>query len=89
MPWTEAQLQEGRAFIEGWRQEGLDIDLAKLTYSAEFGSLPEDLEAHGWRTTEKTLVELLATVGLAGRRRVTPHDLAVTPRYVTATLGDR
>jgi methyltransferase (TIGR00027 family) len=89
MPWTEVQLQEGRAFIEGWRQEGLDIDLGKLTYSAEFGSLPENLEAHGWRVTDRTLVELLATVGLSGRRRLSPHDLAVTPRYVTATMGGR
>lgn len=89
MPWTEVQLQEGRAFIEGWRQEGLDIDLGKLTYSAEFGSLQENLEAHGWQVTDQTLVELLSTVGLSGRRRLSPHDLAVTPRYVTATMGGR
>ncbi|MDP7704198.1 class I SAM-dependent methyltransferase [Mycobacterium sp. TY815] len=89
MPWTDVQLQEGRAFIEGWRQEGLDIDLGKLTYSAEFGSLPENLEAHGWQTSERTLIELLSTAGLAGRRRVSRHDLAITPRYVTATLAGR
>ncbi len=89
MPWTEVQVQEGRAFIEGWRQEGLDIDLSKLTYSAEFGSLPENLEAHGWQTADQTLIELLSTVGRAGRRRVSPHELAVTPRYLTATLAHR
>jgi methyltransferase (TIGR00027 family) len=89
MPWTQVQLQEGRAFIDGWRREGLDIDLAKLTYSAEFGSLPENLEAHGWRIVDQTLVELFGTVGLGGRKRVSPHDLAITPRYVTATLAHR
>ncbi len=89
LPWTQAQLQEGRAFIEGWRQEGLDIDLAKLTYSTEFGSIPENLEAHGWQTADRTLVELLSTVGLAGRRRISSHDLATTPRYLTATLARR
>lgn len=89
MPWTEVQLREARAFIDGWRQEGLDIDLSKLTYVAEFRSVPENLEAHGWQTTERTLIDLLSNAGLAGRRRVSPHDLAVTPRYVTATMATR
>ncbi|MHA7653680.1 SAM-dependent methyltransferase [Mycobacterium sp. ML4] len=88
MPWTEAQLQEGRAFIEGWRREGLEVELAKLTYAAEFGSIAENLEAHGWRTTNQTLVELLSAVGLSGRRRLSQHDVAITPSYVTAALAE-
>lgn len=85
MTWTPLQLQEGRAFVDGWRQQGLDVDLAKLTYADEFRSVPEYLAAHGWTTTERTLLELLTAIGMTGRRPISEHDLAVTPRYVTAT----
>lgn len=83
--WTPLQLQEGHAFVDRWRQQGLDVDLARLTYADEFRSVPEFLAAHGWTTTERTLPELLAAVGMTGRRPISEHDLAITPRYVTAT----
>ncbi|OBK17714.1 SAM-dependent methyltransferase [Mycobacterium asiaticum] len=86
LPWTPAQLQEGHAFFDGWRRGGLDIDLAKITYAAEFRSVSEYLAAHGWLTTDRTLVDLRTAIGL-GRRGVTSHDLSVTPRYVTAALA--
>ncbi|OBK22588.1 SAM-dependent methyltransferase [Mycobacterium asiaticum] len=85
LPWTPVQLQEGHAFIDGWRQQGLDIDLSKLTYTTEFRSVPENLMANGWQTTDRDLIELRAAVGLASRRRISPRDLALTPRYLTAT----
>lgn len=87
LPWTPLQLQQGRAFIDSWRQEGVDVDLNKLTYSAEFRSVPENLAARGWQTTDRTMIELLAAMGRSGRRRVSPDDLAIMPRYVTATSG--
>ncbi|MCV7198229.1 SAM-dependent methyltransferase [Mycobacterium angelicum] len=83
--WTPLQLQEGRAFVDRWRQQGLDVDLARLTYADEFRSVPDFLAAHGWTTTERTLLELLAAVGMTGRKPISEHDLAITPRYVTAT----
>lgn len=92
LPWTPLQLQEGEAFIQRWRQEGMDIDLSGLTYSAEFRSVPENLAATGWQVTDRSLLELFAAVGLGGRRRVSDRDVAISPRFVTATLiasGDR
>jgi len=83
--WTPLQLQEGRAFVDRWRQQGLDVDLARLTYADEFHSVPEYLAAHGWTATERTVPELLAAVSMTGRRPISEHDLAITPRYVTAT----
>ncbi|OSC42710.1 SAM-dependent methyltransferase [Mycobacterium decipiens] len=87
--WTPAQLEAGRAFIDRWRQVGLDVDLAGLTYSGEYRYLPEHLASHGWETVERNVVELFAVMGIPGRRRLRPRDLAITPRYVTATLGMR
>lgn len=87
LPWTPVQLREGRAFIDGWRRQGLDVDLTKLTHAAEFRSVTENLAACNWQTTDRTLVELLADIGLPGGGRVTSHDLAITPRYVTAISG--
>jgi len=82
--WTPLQLKEGRAFVDHWRRHGLDVDLAALTYPGEYRYVPEYLAAHGWETVERTLVELLAEMGMSGRQRVRPRDVAVTPRYVTA-----
>lgn len=86
MPWTQAQLEEGLAFIEGWREQGgLDVELENLTYTAEFRSVPEFLEAQGWRTVNRTIAQMFAAVGLAGRWPISPRDLRISPKYVTAT----
>jgi methyltransferase (TIGR00027 family) len=83
--WTRLQLEEGRAFVDSWRDSGLDVDLARLTYAGEYRQVGEYLAAHGWETVERTIVELLGAIGLPTRGRVRPRDLEVTPRYVTAT----
>jgi methyltransferase (TIGR00027 family) len=83
--WTPLQLEAGRAFVDRWRQYGLDVDLAILTYQGEYSYVPDYLAAHGWETVERNVVELFAAMGMPVRRRVGPRDVAVTPGYVTAT----
>jgi methyltransferase (TIGR00027 family) len=83
--WTPMQLEAGRAFVDGWRQHGLDIDLASLTHPGEYRYVPEYLASRGWATAERNVVELLTAMGLADLWRGGPDDLAVTPRYLTAT----
>ncbi|OMC14690.1 SAM-dependent methyltransferase [Mycobacterium sp. SP-6446] len=83
--WTPTQLEEGRAFMDIWRQEGLDVDLAGLTYSGEYRYVPQHLAARGWETVERKVADLFAPIGMAGRWRGSPEDEAITPRYVTAT----
>jgi methyltransferase (TIGR00027 family) len=83
--WTPSQLEAERAFVDVWRQHGLDVDLASLTYSGEYRYVPEYLASHGWKTVERNVVELLSGMGLAGLWRGGPKELAVTPKYVTAT----
>ncbi|HTQ19307.1 class I SAM-dependent methyltransferase [Mycobacterium sp.] len=82
--WTTLQLKEGQALVDLWRQHGLDVDLAMLTYPGEYRYIPEYLASHGWRTAEKTVVDMRAASGMPARRPARPRDLAVTPRYLTA-----
>ena len=61
-----------RAFVDGWRRHGLDVDLASLTYPGEYRYVPEYLAAHGWETVDRDVVDLLrrhwAGPALARRR---------------------
>ena len=83
--WTSSQTEAGRAFVDGWRRHGLDVDLASLTYSGEYRYVPEYLASRGWTTVERNVVELVTGMGLAHLWRGRPEDLAVMPKYVTAT----
>jgi methyltransferase (TIGR00027 family) len=82
--WTPLQLEEGRAFVDVWRQQGLDVDLATLTYQGEYRYVPHYLAAHGWETIERNVADLFNAIGMAGLWRGGPKDEARTPRYVTA-----
>jgi methyltransferase (TIGR00027 family) len=83
--WSPAQVQAGRSFVDRWRQFGLDVDLAELTYQGEYRYAPEYLAAYGWETVERNVVELFAAMGIPGGPRVSRRDVAVTPVYLTAT----
>ena len=83
--WGPSQLEEGRAFIDIWRQQGLDVDLTTLTYTGEYRYVPQYLAARGWKTVERKVADLFGAIGMASRWRGGPEDEAITPRYVTAT----
>ncbi|MBW0019644.1 MAG: class I SAM-dependent methyltransferase [Mycobacterium sp.] len=83
--WTTQQLRAGEAFVERWREFGLEIDLAGLTYPGDYRDVPEYLAAHGWHAVDRNVVELFTTTGSPSRYWVSGRDVAVTPRYVTAT----
>src|ERR1700744_163222 len=82
--WTPSHIQGGRAFVDGWRQQGLDVDLGALMYSGEYRDVPAFLAEQGWQTVERTGAEMFNVTGLARRWRGSAEDVAVTPRYVTA-----
>ncbi len=86
--WTPAQMAAGRSFVDRWRQIGLDVDLAELTYQAEYRYVPEYLAAYGWETVERNVVELFSDMGIPGGPRVSRRDVAVTPMYLTASRVD-
>lgn len=82
--WNPLQLEAERAFVDGWRQRGLDVDLASLTHPGEYHYVPEYLAAHGWETVGRNITDLLGAMGLNRRRRNGPGDPEFVPEYVTA-----
>jgi methyltransferase (TIGR00027 family) len=82
--WTPLQYEEGFAFIERWRQDGLDIDLDDLIYQGDYRYLPEYLASSGWQPVERNIVQLCSTLGLPPVRPVGRRDLELMPGYVTA-----
>ncbi len=83
--WNPLQLGAERAFVDGWRQRGLDVDLASLTYPGEYHYVPDYLASNGWDTAGLGITELLSAMGMGGRRRTLPGDAEFTPEYITAT----
>ncbi|WP_118914075.1 SAM-dependent methyltransferase [Mycobacterium shigaense] len=83
--WNPLLLEAGRGFVDRWRQFGLDIDLAELIYQGEYRHVPAYLAERGWQTQERSVADLFATIGMAGRRRGGRKGEAIAPGYVTAT----
>jgi methyltransferase (TIGR00027 family) len=83
--WTSSQLEAGRAFVDDWRQHGLDVGLASPTYPGEYRNVPEYLEAKGWETVESNVADLFAATGVGRLWRGGAVDAVNIPRYVTAT----
>jgi methyltransferase (TIGR00027 family) len=60
-----AQSQEqARRTTEGWRRQGLDLDIAGLTYPGLHTDVAAHLGADGWDTTTFTLSDLFSAAGL-------------------------
>jgi methyltransferase (TIGR00027 family) len=72
---------------EAWRQHGLDLDIAALTYPGEHVDVATYLEARGWDAIRPKLTELFARAGLpeleASDRQKPP---AATLRFVRAVF---
>lgn len=83
--WTPIHVEAGRTFVDGWRDHGLDVDLASLTYPGEYRYVPEHLASHGWQTVERNVVDVCTGMGLAELWRGGPDDLAIVPGFVTAS----
>jgi methyltransferase (TIGR00027 family) len=56
--------EQARITAEGWRRQGLDLDIAALTYPGEHTDVAAHLEAHGWDATRSKLTDLFAAAGL-------------------------
>lgn len=87
--WSAFQREAAQTFVNTWRQFGLDVDLAGLTYPGEYRAVPQHLADHGWLTVERNVADLFTAIGMGTRWRGTPDDNAITPRYVTATRSAR
>jgi methyltransferase (TIGR00027 family) len=84
--WTSFQLEAGQTFVDTWRQFGLDVELAGLTYPGEYRAVPQYLADHGWETVERNVADMFAAIGMGTQWRGSPDDNGITPRYVTAGM---
>jgi methyltransferase (TIGR00027 family) len=82
--WSASQVRGGLALMDRWRESGVDVELAGLTYRAEYREVPDHLAARGWQTAELDVVEMLAAGGVVARTKISAGDVAVAPRYLTA-----
>lgn len=56
--------QQARRTAEGWQRQGLDLDVAGLTYPGEHTDVAAHLRADGWEATRFELDDLFAAAGL-------------------------
>ena len=82
--WTPLQLEAERAFVDGFRRHGLDVDLASLNHPGQYHYVPDYLAGHGWAKVERNVTDLLSAMGLAAAG---PVGTGLVPEYVTATRG--
>lgn len=57
-------LQQSRLMAQGWRRQGLDLDITALTYPGEHTDVAAHLQSNGWETTQSTLAELFSAAAL-------------------------
>jgi methyltransferase (TIGR00027 family) len=62
---TEEAHQQAHFMTERWREHGLDLDIAELTYPGDHTDVAAHLQAHGWDTSTSVLADLFDTAGLA------------------------
>jgi methyltransferase (TIGR00027 family) len=76
--------EQARIATEGWRRQGLDLDIAALTYPGEHTDVAAHLEAHGWDATTSKLADLFAAAGLPELSEGEQHGLANMISFVRA-----
>jgi len=82
---TSPKAQEhSRRMAEGWRRQGLDLDITALTYPGEHTDVAAHLQGNGWETTKFQLAELFSAAGLPGLGEAEHQAPAATISFVRA-----
>ena len=63
-PGSPESNEQSRIATEGWRRQGLDLDIAALAYPGEHTDVAAHLQAHGWEATTCGLNDLFVAAGL-------------------------
>ena len=82
---SEQMQEQMAALADRWRDHGVDIDAANLTYAGDHTDVAAYLQAHGWDTVGATLADLFATAGLSPLQGEDLEAGPVSIVYVTAT----
>jgi methyltransferase (TIGR00027 family) len=81
---SEESQEQSRLMTEGWRRQGLDMDLAGLTYPGEHTDVAAHLQASGWDTTRARLSDLFRSAGLPDLDEAEQQGLAAAVNFVRA-----
>lgn len=76
--------EQARLMTEGWRRQGLDMDLTSLTYPGEHTDVAAHLHANGWETTTSRLGDLFTAAGLPDLGEADQQVPATTISFVRA-----
>jgi methyltransferase (TIGR00027 family) len=81
---SQESQEQARITAEGWRRQGLDLDIADLTYPGKHTDAAAHLQAHGWDTTTSRLTELFTAAGLPELGEAEQQSPANTISFVMA-----
>lgn len=81
---SEGAQEQARLMAEGWRRQGLEMDIAGLTYPGEHTDVAAHLHANGWETTKYGLTDLFAAAGLPELGEAEHQVPATTINFVRA-----
>jgi methyltransferase (TIGR00027 family) len=81
---SEESQQQARLMADGWRRQGLDMDIASLTYPGEHTDVAAHLQARGWEPTRSHLTDLFTAAGLPELGEAEHQAPAATISFVSA-----
>lgn len=79
--------QRADMMTDRWRELGVDLDIASLTYPGEHTDVAAHLWSHGWTTVTSDLSELFAAAGLAPLDEASLRAPANWISFVRASFG--
>jgi methyltransferase (TIGR00027 family) len=83
-PGTPEAREHARLMAEGWRAQGLELDIAGLTYPGEHTDAAAHLESHGWQVIGCGLPDLFSAAGLPPLEEDDRQGASATIRFVRA-----
>jgi methyltransferase (TIGR00027 family) len=81
---SQESQEQARIGAEGWREYGLKLNIADLTYPGKHTDVAAHLQAQGWDAARSELADLFAAAGLAELSGADQHSPAATISFVRA-----
>ncbi|MDT5146527.1 MAG: hypothetical protein QOC58_1172 [Mycobacterium sp.] len=76
--------EQARLMSDGWRRQGLDMDIVDLTYPGEHTDVAAHMEANGWETNRYGLTDLFAAAALPELAEADQQSAAATINFMRA-----
>jgi methyltransferase (TIGR00027 family) len=83
-PGSPESNEQSRIAAEGWRRQGLDLDIAALAYPGEHTDVAAHLQAPGWEATTSRLNDLFVSAGVPPLAGADQQSQAATISFVRA-----